>query len=254
MDSIRMVTWLAPGIPQGFFENVRETLQDRLGVSVSLTARTKLSGPEIGSSDPFADNRADLGFLCAPAAVPASVRQQAGFELLGLAPLFDDARYADSPRCFCDIVVREGTRGTKLDHLRGMRFGYNDTTSLSGWLGLSAALQERQERVDTFFGELIHTGGHLTSLEKLRDGSIQVASIDSNVLRTHPRSLKGLKIIDSVGPWPAQPVVVRSALKPYVKENLKLALRACGPWPPWGFIGFRPQESEQLQGVPTAAG
>jgi hypothetical protein len=81
-----------------------------------------------------------------------------------------------------------------------------------------------------------------------------VASIDSNVLRTHPRSLKGLKIIDSVGPWPAQPVVVRSALKPYVKENLKLALRACGPWPPWGFIGFRPQESEQLQGVPTAAG
>jgi phosphonate transport system substrate-binding protein len=251
MDSIRMVTWLAPGIPLPFFEKVRETLQERLGIPVSLMSRTKLSGPTIGSSDPFADDRAELGFLCAPAAVPLGVRTQAGFDLLELAPLFDDVRYADHPRCFCDIVIREGTSGTGLDDLRGMTFGYNDTTSLSGWLGLSIELQARQERPETFFGRLVHTGGHLASLEKLRDASIQVASIDSNVLRTHPGALRGLKIIDSVGPWPAQPVVVRSALPPAMKERIKKALSTCGPWPQWGFIGFRAQDSILLEQIPT---
>jgi ABC-type phosphate/phosphonate transport system substrate-binding protein len=254
MESIRIVTWLAPGIPLPFFEAVRETLEAELGGSVSLTSRTKLSGPTIGSSDPFADNHAEVGFLCAPAAVPAGVRQQAGFDLLGLAPLFDDVRYAGQPQCFCDIVVREDTKGTCLNDLRGMTFGYNDTTSLSGWLGLSSELRSRQEQIATFFGEQIHTGGHLGSVEKLRDGSIQVASIDSNVLRTHPGAWKGLKVIDSVGPWPSQPVVVRSTLSSDVKAQIKHALGACGPWPQWGFVGFRPQAPEHLQQVPSAAG
>jgi ABC-type phosphate/phosphonate transport system substrate-binding protein len=253
MDSIRMVTWLAPGIPLPFFEKVRETLEETLNFTVSLTSRTKLSGPTIGSSDPFADGRAELGFLCAPAAVPAGVRRQGGFELLGLAPLFDDVRYAGHPLCFCAIVVREDTEGTSLNDLRGMTFGYNDMTSLSGWLGLSSELQTRQDRIETFFGGRVHTGGHLGSIKKLRDGSIQVASIDSNVLRSHPGALQGLKIVDSVGPWPAQPVVVRSTLAPQVKASIKQALCTCGPWSQWGFIGFRNQEFGRLQQVPSVA-
>ena len=99
MNSIRMVTWLAPGLPLTLFEAVREALEARLGVPVALEARTKLSGPVIGSRDPFGEGLAELGFLCARATVPATVRWQAGFELLGLAPLFDDDRYEDRPRC-----------------------------------------------------------------------------------------------------------------------------------------------------------
>jgi ABC-type phosphate/phosphonate transport system substrate-binding protein len=253
MESIRLVTWLAPGIPLLFFEKVRETLEESLGVSVSLQSRTKLSGPTIGSPDPFADGDAELGFLCAPAAVPAQVRRQGGFELLELAPLFDDVRYAEKPRCFCDIVVRNDTAHSSLEDLRGKTFGYNDTTSLSGWLGLTTKLRTQQEDIQTFFGSLVHTGGHMASLDKLRDGSIQVASIDSNVIRTHPGSLRGLSVIDSVGPWPAQPVVIRSNLSPHLKEQIKHALTTCGPWEGCGFIGFRSQELDLLSQVPTAA-
>ena len=253
LDSIRMVTWLAPGLPLALFEKVRETVQDALDVSVSLQSRTKLSGPEVGSLDPFADGMAEVGFLCAPAAVPHTVRTQAGFELLGLAPLFDDPRYNHQPTCYCDLVVHEDSPATRLEDLRGQTFGYNDTASLSGWLGLSTELQRRGTTTQDFFGTLIQTGGHQTSLKALRNRSIDVDSIYSNVLRTHPEILHGLKVVDSVGPWPSQPVVVRSTLDPDRKANIKAALLTCGPWPEWNFVGFREQTAEQLEAVPSAA-
>jgi ABC-type phosphate/phosphonate transport system substrate-binding protein len=248
-----MVTWLAPGLPLALFDKVRETIQTHLSAPVSLEARTKLSGPEVGSADPFADGRAEVGFLCAPAAVPTAIREQGGFELLNLAPVFDDVRYAGQPHCYCDIVVREDTMGAGLDDLRGMRFGYNDPSSLSGWLGLSVALQARKTRPEAFFGSLVQTGGHLRSLQQLQDQSIQVASIDSNVLHTHPDALKGLKIIESIGPWPSQPVVVRRTLSADEKARIKQALNTCGPWPDWGFVGFAHQDPAHLAQVPTAA-
>ena len=252
MKSIRAVTWLAPGIPLSFFERVRKTLQEQLDVPVFLESRTKLSGPAIGSSDPFGDGDADLGFLCAPAAVPSAVRRRAGFELLELAPLFDDVRYAGRPICFCDIVVRQDTPGSGLSDLQGAILGYNDTSSLSGWLGLQEALRERQTLPEHFFGERIQTGGHLSSLDQLRSGAIQAASIDSNVLHTHPGSMRGLRVIDSLGPWPSQPVVVRASLEARTKERITGALTQCGPWPQWRFIGFRRQEARRLEQVPTA--
>ncbi len=253
MNAIRMVTWLAPGLPLTLFERVRATLEAQLELPVTLESRTKLSGPVIGSSDPFGDGHAELGFLCAPATVPATVRVQGGFELLGLAPLFDDLRYADQPRCYCDLVVRDDTDGEHLEDLKGMRFGYNDASSLSGLLGLTCELDRRKTSPESFFGELVHTGGHLSSIDKLRQGTIQVASIDSNVLHAHQGAMEGLRRVDSVGPWPSQPVVVRRTLSAETKESLRRSLETCGPWPAWRFVGFRPQQTSDLEQVPTAA-
>ena len=253
-DSIRMVTWLAPGLPLALFEQVRTHVENALKATVSLESRTKLSGPEVGSLDPFADGLAEVGFLCAPAAVPHTVRAQAGFELLGLAPLFDDPRYKNQPTCYCDLVVHEESTARSLNDLQGLRFGYNDTSSLSGWLGLATALKRRGTTTQDFFGDLIQTGGHNTSLAAIRERSIDVASIDSNVLRTHPEALNGLKVVDSVGPWPSQPVVVRSSLEDTFKHQIREALLGCGPWPAWGFVGFREQTAEELESVPSAAG
>ena len=185
--------------------------------------------------------------------MPDAVRDQGGFELLHLAPVFDDARYAGNPQCYCDIVVREDTPGTGLTDLEGLTFGYNDRSSLSGWLGLSDALRIKQRTPEDFFGALVQTGGHLTSLRQLQAQTIQVASIDSNVLRTHPGALDGLRIIDSVGPWPSQPVVVRSTLDANIKGRIKAVLQTCGPWAEWGFVGFSDQEVSQLNQVPSAA-
>ena len=190
-------------------------------------------------------------FLCAPAAIPAVTRAQAGFELLELAPLFNDPRLQGQPQCFCDLVVRSDTPGQHLSDLTGLVFGTNDPASLSGWLGLNAALSNWNTRPQEFFKRVVATGGHLNSLEQIRQGRIDVASIDSNVLCSQSIAMEGLRIVHSVGPWPAQPVVVRSRLPTESKRRIRQALETCGPWPQWNFVGFRAQGEEQLEQVPA---
>ena len=248
-----MVTWLSPGLPLALFEHVRQHLERQLNRPVTLESRTKLSGPEIGSIDPFGNDQADMGFLCAPAAVPATMRAQAGFELLELAPLFHDERLQERPQCFCDLVVRADTPGRTLSDLKGLTFGTNDPSSLSGWLGLNAALKDIHTQPSQFFSRVVETGGHLNSLKQIHLGLIDVASIDSNVLRSQSISMQELRIVHSLGPWPAQPVVVRSSLQPELKRDIREALHTCGPWPEWHFVGFRHQGPEQLEQVPILA-
>jgi len=248
-----MVTWLAPGLPLAFFERIRSTLADQLKTQVTLESRAKRSGPVVGSADPFGQGGADVGFMCAPACVPAHLRKEAGFDLLGLAPVFDDPRYQGEARCYCDLVVRRDAKVSSLEDLRGGRFGFNDRVSLSGWLGLSTRLESMNTHPDEFFGSVVHTGGHLHSLKALKEGSIHVASIDSNVLCSHGDSLRGLRVLDSVGPWPSQPVVIRLTMEKEERRLLQEALLMCGPWPEFGFIGFGPQNSLELEEVPTAA-
>lgn len=250
---IHMVTWLAPGLPLAFFERIRETIALSLGRSVTLESRAKRSGPVVGSADPFGQGGADLGFMCAPACVPSHLREEAGFDLLGLAPVFQDSRYHEAPLCFCDLVVRDEASFSTLEDLQGSCFGFNDRVSLSGWLGLSTRLESQGTTPDQFFGSVVHTKGHLHSLEALREGTIDVASIDSNVLTSHAESLRGLRVLESVGPWPSQPVVVRLTLPREERAALKSALIACGPWPEFRFTGFRSQVSGDLENVPTAA-
>jgi len=252
-DDLTMVTWLAPGLPLTLFERIAHHLEQSLGRPVTLESRTKLSGPSLGSPDPFGTGHADLGFVCAPPCVPAERRHSAGFDLLGLAPLFDDPRYQGRPLCFCDLVVRHDSPHKTLDDLRGHTFGYNDPVSLSGWLGLSAHLATLDTTPQNHFGHLVQTTGHLHSLESLRQGTIDLASIDSNVLHTHPGSLQDLRILESIGPWPSQPVVVRRTLDPTLRTQLKDAIRQVGPWPDLSFVGFRPQRASDLDDVPVTA-
>ena len=252
MTVVRLVTWLAPGIPLDLFARIRTVLEWKLEMNVVLASRTKRSGPRAGSLEPFATGDAEVGFLCAPAAIPEQVRLTGGFELSGLAPVFDDERYAGLPICFCDIVVHANHPAHDLDDLRGSRFGFNDASSLSGWLGLNSALVGRGSGVSDFFSSVVQTGGHLQSLEQLRTGRIEVASIDSNVLQTHAKALDGLRAVHSIGPWPSQPVVFRKSLSSQTKSRLYDALLSCGPWPAFNFIGFREQEPSLLMGVPSA--
>jgi len=252
-QSIHMVTWLAPGLPLAFFERIRSTLAEQLKIQVTLESRAKRSGPVVGSADPFGQGAADVGFMCAPACVPAHLRKEAGFDLLGLAPVFDDPRYQEKAICYCDLVVRSDAIFSSLEDLRGRRFGFNDRVSLSGWLGLSTRLESMNTHPDEFFGSVVHTGGHLHSLKALKEGSIDVASIDSNVLCSHGDSLRGLRVLDNVGPWPSQPVVVRLTMTAKERQALKDALVLCGPWPEFGFAGFGSQKAEDLEQVPTAA-
>lgn len=206
---LRCATWLSPGLPLPIFEVVAAAVADALGTTWTLDELTHASGPS-PEDDPFARGEVDIGFMCTPSyrelarATPTSVR------LAGAAPVFCDPRNAGRPVYFVELVVRGFDDASTLQDLRGARIGFNDERSLSGLL----ALREQLERIgaDDSFVELVCTGGHRRSLEQLQSGSIDAASIDSNTL-VNLRSLpQDLRVLETWGPYPVQPVVVRSSL------------------------------------------
>lgn len=206
------MTWLAPGLPLGLFELVVGELGTTLDVDVALTSRTDRSGPP-ADDDPFARDEVDVGFMCAP-----SYRDLTSVELL-VAPVFTDSRAGHRPVYFSELVVRSGVTASALHDLAGRRVGYNDAGSLSGY----GALVEHLES-DAVPVELVHTGGHLASLEMLGHGAIDAAAIDSNTLAGRGGLPDGLRVIETWGPYPTQPVVARRTLEPQRRADLRAAL------------------------------
>jgi phosphonate transport system substrate-binding protein len=138
-----------------------------------------------------------------------------------------DPRAGGRPVYFADVVVPAHSPARQLTDLRGKRWAYNDRNSKSGWFAMA-------ERVapfggpEAFFDRLIAAGSHLRSIALLTCGGADGATIDSNVLALqflrHPELGQQLRVIESYGPFPIQPVVVRASADTSTKRDIASAL------------------------------
>ncbi len=76
-------------------------------------------------------------------------------------------------------------------------------------------------------------------MEMVASGEMDAAAMDSNVLRIQlqsaPELCERLRVIETWGPFPIQPAVLRSNLHPKLKDRLRAALLTIGagsPKPP----------------------
>ncbi len=226
--ALRLLTYLAPSIPEEFFALVARAIEEQTGETAALDLETAVSGPT-ADTDPFATGRADLAFVCGP-----SYRElkSAGspVSLLPAAPVFDDPRAQGRPVYFADLIVRRGLPAKGFEQLRGSSFAYNDRLSLSGWY----RMLERLEAIghpgspDTFFSQLVHSGSHLASIEAVASGEADAASVDSNalrlVLKRDPHLAGRLTLLEAWGPSPIQPLLARSTLSPVTRTRILRAL------------------------------
>ena len=217
---LRILTYLAPSIPEELFALVGRHIEEAAGVATAVDFETRISGPLDGDDDPFADGRVDIGFVCAPSF--RWLRARSAVELLPL-PVPVDRRAAGRPVYFADVVVRASSAARVFDDLRGGTWSYNDRNSKSGWF----SMLERAGG-ESFFGRLVHAGSHLRSLELVLSGAADAAAIDSNTLRLQMQGndavREGLRVIDSWGPFPIQPVIIRSAIDAETKTRVTDAL------------------------------
>ncbi|MBA3792926.1 MAG: PhnD/SsuA/transferrin family substrate-binding protein [Rubrobacter sp.] len=225
------MSYLSPGIPRAFFEAVVEHVRQALGQRASLSVETRVSGPMRGTDDPFSRGEADVGFMCAPSFFWLREPEDPPVELLPAAPVFRDGRAPGEPVYFSELVVRREDPARSLLDLRGRSWAYNDPCSLSGYYNLLKKLAELGEDVG-FFSRTYCSGSHLRSMEMVVRGEVDAAIIDSNVLRIKLRSTpdlrERLRVIETWGPFPIQPVVLRSNLHPNLVEGLRAALLAIG--------------------------
>jgi phosphonate transport system substrate-binding protein len=166
---------------------------------------------------------ADVGFMCAPPYIWLRDQRDPSVELLGVAPLFNDPRVGGKPVYFSDVIVRSESVVHDFEELLCCRWSYNDDCSLSGYYSLLEKLgRHRYEGYETI--SLYHSGSHLKSIELVSRGEVDAAAIDSNVLAfrlaREPHLQTRLRVIDSLGPYPIQPLVVRSLLEDRVKQEI----------------------------------
>jgi len=218
---LRLITYLAPSLPPALFD----TIARHVGADVVFEER--ISGPLAGDDEPFSRGEADIGFVCAP-----SYRVLRGtVELLpALVPL--DARANARPVYFADVIVRNDAPFRSFHDLRGAHWAYNDRNSRSGWF----SMLDRVGGDTRFFSELAHAGSHLQSLEAVRDGRVDGAAIDSNVLLRRPHA--DLHVIESWGPFAIQPVIVRNGVDDGLKSRVAEALLEIDNLAPFGFARF----------------
>jgi ABC-type phosphate/phosphonate transport system substrate-binding protein len=237
---LRCRTWLSPGLPLELFEAIVVALAPA-GFAPELTAETTTSGPPPGPGDPFASGEVDLGFICAPSYRALAAADPSSVVLAGAAPVFDDERNGGRPVYFAELLVPSSSAAASLADLAGTRFGYNDLASQSGYRALLDRLGELGLD-DAHFAEMVPTGGHRASLDALRAGAIDAATIDSNTLIGLGGAPDGTKVIETWGPFPVQPVVVASSLDADVVARIRNQLLAIEPGAlaPFNVRGFAP--------------
>ena len=226
---LRALTYLAPGIPLEVFEIITDYLSRVLAREIELEVDSHNSGPMHGEPDPFAEDRADIGFLCSPSYLYLRAQPSPSVVLIPAGFVTSDPRAAGHPVYFSDVVVRADHRARSFADLAGSIWGFNDECSLSGYFSALQRLSE-QGLDGAFFSSLVQTGSHHASIEATLAGDIDGAAIDATVLtailRERPELAGRLRVLDSFGPFPVQPMVVRSALGPELAERIASAL--CG--------------------------
>jgi phosphonate transport system substrate-binding protein len=226
---LRILSYLAPSLPEGLFELVAEAIASRTGGRVTVDFETSVSGP-VPETDPFASGRADAAFVCGPS---YALLRSAGapVEIVPAAPVFDDPRNAGRPVYFSDVVVRRDHPARALEDLRGAVWTYNDRQSLSGWHRMLNRLEAAGLGApEHFFSRLLPSGAHVRSIDLVSRSEADVSAVDSNVLllerRRNPHLDGRLRVLESWGPSPIQPVLVRSALDPALKVSIADTLLA----------------------------
>lgn len=230
-SALRFVTYLAPGIPEAFFKDVTKHVERETGIRCELQTYSTFSGPGRDEVDPFSSDLADVGFICSPSFVWLRDRERPPIELLPAAPVFCTANCRGRPVSFSDIVVRRDNVARSFQDLRACRWAYNDPYSQSGYYCVVKKLHELSADLG-FFSKFRQSGSHLGSIQLVISGEVDACAIDSNVLaynlRCSPELRKKLRVIESWGPYPVQPIVVRTTLGAAVKQELAKVLLATG--------------------------
>jgi phosphonate transport system substrate-binding protein len=161
----------------------------------------------------------DMAFLCG---LPY-VRLAEQLDPL-VAPVVAGDRYGGRPVYFSDVIVSRESPFQAFTDLRGASWSFNDPDSHSGYLATLARLLELGE-TDEFFGRVIDAGWHQVSVELVASGQVDASAVDSHVLavelRDRPELANRLRVIESFGPSPIQPLVARRSLDAGLRQDLR---------------------------------
>ena len=139
------------------------------------------------------------------------------------APRATRSGLAGAPVYFGDVVVARDSPIREFSDLAGLSFTYNEAASLSGFRMMVARLTELGTDLG-FFGSSFASGSHAESLRLVAQGAADCAVIDSTLMDDQVSGSDQVRILTSIGPYPAPPLIA----DPSVSQLARTAAEAAG--------------------------
>jgi phosphonate transport system substrate-binding protein len=213
---LRFVTYLAPNL-FGFYRFIADHAAAQLGYPTELA---------VGTSYEALAQEADVAFVCGLPYVELRRRGELPVEPLA-APVLCGRRYGGRPVYFSDVIVRRDSPFDSFTDLRGRSWAYNEPLSQSGY-GITRYHLVRRGETNGFFGAVVEAGWHQRAINLVCSGAVDASAIDSHVLevalRDDPELVGRLRVIDTLGPSPIQPVVAADRLPQRLRAELRAVL------------------------------
>jgi len=206
-----------------FFGRLLQGLSQHATVKVTQLTR-ELVPPMLG----LAIHMADVGWVCGLMHVCEQAEGGWPYEALA-APVMAPRRYERQPCYFGDVVVSVDSHANSLaDALHG-QFVMNEPESLSGHVMVTDELRSGRY-TSTELADAVLSGSHTNSLRHVAADPTAYACIDSTVVdmlrsRRHP-ILDEIKVVASLGPYPAPPFVVRRGISLELRWELLRAIKS----------------------------
>jgi phosphonate transport system substrate-binding protein len=170
----------------------------------------------------LAEGSIDVAFVCSPPVIWLGGAVEAI-----AAPVLADDRFGKQPLYTSEVVVSRDSPCHSLADLAGRSWAVNEPGSWSGyWVAL--------ERIGgwDYFSEVVTAGYHQRALRMVAGGEVDAAAIDCQVLAVEsardPELAARVRVVETLGPAPSQPVVVRSGLPTAIKNRLRQRLLGLG--------------------------
>jgi phosphonate transport system substrate-binding protein len=171
-----------------------------------------------------------IGWICGFPYVGKADQVPPSVELL-VAPVMRGDRYQGRPVYFSDVVVHQESSFHRFADLQGCIWAYNEPRSYSGCY-ITRYHLATLGKDSGFFGKVLESGAHQTSLQWLLQRQIDASAIDSTVLelelQRYPELTDQIRIIgslgiDSQGASPIPPWVVSTHVPPSIRDALRQA-------------------------------
>eukprot|EP01112_Ceratiomyxa_fruticulosa_P018527 TRINITY_DN5933_c0_g2_i4.p1 TRINITY_DN5933_c0_g2~~TRINITY_DN5933_c0_g2_i4.p1 ORF type:complete len:446 (-),score=67.85 TRINITY_DN5933_c0_g2_i4:156-1493(-) len=189
-------------------------------VPINLINETRsLYGENLTVLDSVKEFNIDFAFICG---ITYATFSSSFIPLV--APVRAGKKYQGQAVYFSEAIVRDDQKDIhSLDDLRGAIFGYNETTSYSGYVMAKNHIKEKYNTsLEGFFKENIATVSHANSIQQVLKGNITCAAIDSTVLEMEiiQKGIKNLKVVESIGPESVGPLAATKSVSPELYQRV----------------------------------
>lgn len=218
MDAIKFVSLMSANT-DFIYEALAAYLAPRIGIPV-----------EVVSDVPWRERerlldagRVQMGVICGLPYTRKADQPVPPIRLLAAA-VMQAERYQGRPIYFSDVVVRRDSCFRSFADLRGASWAYNEPNSHSGY-SLTRSWLARLGETAGYFGRVVESGAHQTSLRMVVEGLVDASAIDSIVLEIelarHPELASQVRVIETLGPSPIPPMIVSTGVPDELERTLR---------------------------------